>query len=83
MIFDVQPGSLNRKARYVSGGHMTKAPSTITYASVVSREFIRIGLPKSVLNDLEVFAADIKNGKTFGPHRKGMKAILVRGLCGL
>ena len=40
MIFDVKPGSLKRKARYVAGGHLTEAPAGMTYASVVSRESI-------------------------------------------
>jgi hypothetical protein len=55
LIFDVNAGSLKRKARYVAGSHMTEAPSAITYASVVSRESIRIGLLIPALNDLEVF----------------------------
>jgi len=42
LIFDVKHGSLERKARYVAGGHMTAPPASITYASVVSRELIRI-----------------------------------------
>jgi hypothetical protein len=39
----------------------TEAPSAIKYASVVSRESIRIGLLIVALFDLEVFAADIQN----------------------
>ena len=84
MIFDVKTGSLKRKGRYVAGGHMTEPPSALTYASVVSRESIRIGLLIAALNDLEVFSADIQNayltspceekiwtilGPEFGPHR--------------
>jgi hypothetical protein len=42
MIFNVKAGNLQQKARYVAGGHMTEAPSAITYASVVSRESICI-----------------------------------------
>jgi hypothetical protein len=98
MIFDVKAGSLNIKARYVAGGHMTEAPSAIRYASVVSRESIRIGLLIAALNDLEVFASDIQNAyltspckekiytilpEEFGPHRIGKKAIVVRALYGL
>jgi hypothetical protein len=60
MIFSLRSGSLKQKARYVAGGHMTEAPSAITYTSVVSRESIRIGLLIATLNDLEVFAADIQ-----------------------
>jgi hypothetical protein len=61
MFFDVKVGSLKRKVRYVAGVHMTEALSAITYASVVSRESIRIGLLLAALNDLEVFVADIQN----------------------
>ena len=98
MIFDVKAGSLKRKARYVAGGHMTEPPSALTYASVVSRESIRIGLLIAALNDLDVFSADIQNayltspceekiwtilGPEFGPHRQGRKALVVRALYGL
>jgi Reverse transcriptase (RNA-dependent DNA polymerase) len=98
MIFDVKAGSLTRKARYIAGGHMTEPPSALTYASVVSRESIRIGLLIAALNDIDVFAADIQNayltspceekiytilGPEFGPHRQGRKALVVRALYGL
>ena len=43
-----------RKARYVAGGHMTEAPATLTYASVVSRESVRIALTMAALHGLEV-----------------------------
>jgi Reverse transcriptase (RNA-dependent DNA polymerase) len=98
MIFDVKVGSLKRKARYVAGGHLTEPPSSLTYASVVSRESIRIGLLIAALNDLDILAADIQNayltspceekiytilGPEFGPHRQGKKAVVVRALYGL
>ena len=44
MIFDIKMEDFRRKARLAAGGHMTKAPATITYASVVSRETMRIAL---------------------------------------
>jgi hypothetical protein len=47
------------KARLVAGGHTTAAPATITYASVVSRESVRIALLLAALNDVEVKTADI------------------------
>jgi hypothetical protein len=74
---------------------MTEAPSAIMYASVVSRESIRIGLLIAKLNDLEVFAADIQNayltisckekiyiilGEEFGPHRRGNNTIVLQVL---
>jgi hypothetical protein len=61
IFFKLRAGNLKKKARYVAGGHMTVAPSTITYASVVSRESIRIGLLIAASIDLEVFAADNQN----------------------
>ena len=45
MIFDVRmDGKFTRKARLVADGHTTKAPSSITYSSVVSRDSVRIAL---------------------------------------
>ena len=41
MIFDVKMGEkFCRKARMVSGGHMTTSPSLLTYSSVVSRDSV-------------------------------------------
>jgi Reverse transcriptase (RNA-dependent DNA polymerase) len=97
MIFDVKVGSLKRKARYVAGGHMTEPPAAATYASVVSRESVRIGLLLAALNGLEILSGDIQNayltspcnekiytilGPEFG-HRKGTKSLVVRALYGL
>ena len=41
-IWDVILDSFKRKFRLVAGGHMNKAPASITYASVVSRDSVRI-----------------------------------------
>lgn len=83
-----------RKARLVAGGHMTEAPASITYASVVSRESVRIALPIAALNDLDVKTADIEDayltasvgekircrlGPEFGADA-GKKALIVRAL---
>jgi hypothetical protein len=40
--------NFQRKARLVAGGHTTEMPASITYASVVSREFVRIALTLAV-----------------------------------
>ena len=96
-IFDIKMDSFQRKYRMVAGGHMTEAPATLTYASVVSRESVRIALMLAALNDLQVKAADIQNayltapvsekiwttlGAEFG-NDAGRKAIIVRALYGL
>jgi hypothetical protein len=76
---------------------MTKAPPTIAYASVVSRETVRLALTIAALNDLKVKVGDVLNayitapitkkvwttlGPEFGPDA-GKTAIIVRALYGL
>jgi hypothetical protein len=61
MIFDVNMEGFRRNARFVAGGHTTYTPHAMTYASVVSRESVRIALTLAALNDLDVKMADIEN----------------------
>jgi hypothetical protein len=97
MIFDVKMEDFRRKARFVSGGHITDTPHAMTYASVVSRESVRIALTLAALNDLDVKMADIENayltapitekvwtviGPEFGDDA-GKRALIVRALYGL
>ncbi len=99
MVYDVKMENFQRKARQVvAGGHMTEVSSaTMTYASIVSRESVRIALTLAAFNDLEVKTADIENayltapinekiwctlGPEFGGHA-GKRAIIVRALYGL
>jgi hypothetical protein len=97
MVYDVKMENFRRKARLVAGGHMTDAPASITYASVVSRESVRIALTLAALNGLQVKTADIENaylqapvtekiwcklGSEFGSDA-GKSAIIVRSLYGL
>jgi hypothetical protein len=42
MVFNVKMEGLARKVRYVAGGHTIKIPKSLTYASVVTRESVRI-----------------------------------------
>ena len=98
MVFDVKMGTLQRKARLVAGGHMTDPPASQTFASVVSRKSVRIGLLLAALNDLNVLTGDLQNaylnapceekvwtvcGPEFGPEYQGRKALLCRALYGL
>ncbi len=61
MIFDMKMEDFRQKARLVAGGHRTEAPATITYASVVSSETVRLALTIASLNDLEVKVGDVLN----------------------
>ena len=86
-----------RKARYVAGGHLTDPPSSLTYASVVSRETVRIAFLIAALNNLKILAGDIQNAylnadtkeKIFfragdeWKHDKGKVIIITRALYGL
>ena len=73
------------------------APATITYASVVSQETVRIALMLAALNDLEVKVGDVLNayitapitekvwtvlGPKFGQDAR-KSAVIVRALYGL
>ena len=67
MVFDVKIEDFRCKARLVAGGHMTKALATIIYASIVSRETVRIVLMIATLNDLEVKSGNILNAYVQAP----------------
>jgi hypothetical protein len=97
MIFDVKI-TLDRKARYVAGGHQTKPTKDVTFASVVSRDSIRIAFTVAALNDLEVLSADVSGaylnakaaekvyttaGTEFGPDKAGCPVVITRALHGL
>ena len=97
MVYDVKMENFHHKARFVAGGHMTKAPTTITYTSVVSHESVQIALTLAALNGLQVKTADIENAYltapvnekiwcTLGPEfgsDAGKPTIVVRSLYGL
>jgi hypothetical protein len=98
MLYDVKMENFQLEAHLVAGVHMTKVSSaTMTYASVVSRELVRIALTLAALNDLEVKTADIDNAFLTAPIREKIwctlgpefgedaakRAIIVRALDGL
>ncbi len=76
MIFDIKMEYFRCKARLVAGGHMTKAPATITYASVVSRETVRIAHLMAALNDLHVKVGDVLNAYITAPITKKVWTVL-------
>jgi hypothetical protein len=96
-IFYVKMEDVCHKARYVAGGNTTDAPHVMTYASVVSRESVRIALTLAALNDLDVMMGDIDNAYLTAPITEkvwtvlgpefcedaGKRALIVRALYGL
>ncbi len=97
MIFDIKMEDFRCKARLVAGGHMTKAPATITYAGVVSCKTVPIAPLMAALNGLNVKVGDVLNAyitapiiervwTLLGPEFStdaGKSAIIVRVLYGL
>ncbi len=60
----------------MAGGHLTKAPATITYASVVSCETVRLALTFGSLNDLEVKMGNVLNAYITAPVKEKVWTIL-------
>jgi hypothetical protein len=69
LIFDVKM-DFTRKARFVADGHLTDPPASSTYASVVSRESVRIAFLLAALNDLDILSADISGAYLNAPCRE-------------
>jgi hypothetical protein len=97
MIFDVKMEDFRCTARFVAGGHTTHTPHAMTFASIVSRELVRVALTLVALNDLDVKMVDIENayltapvtekvwnvlGPEFGDDA-GNRALIARALYGL
>jgi hypothetical protein len=70
MVLDIEKEDFRQKARIVAGGHLIKAPVTITYASVVSRETVRLALNFISLNDLKVKVGDVLNAYITAPVKE-------------
>ena len=71
MIFDINLGeNFRRKSIMIAGGNTRKTPSSVTYRYVVSRNLVRIMLMITVLNDLDLQAADIENTYLSAPFRE-------------
>ena len=66
LVWDVKMG-FTRKSRWVLDGHKTLDLIGSTYAGVVSRESVHIALTHAALNDLDVFAADIRSAYLQAP----------------
>ena len=73
IIFDIKMENFRRKAGLVAGGHMTTAPASVTYASVVLREIVLIALTIAVLNDLEVKFGYVFNAYITAPVKEKIR----------
>ena len=66
MIFDSKM-DLTRKIWLVAGRHKTNPPKDSTYASVVSRDIVRIAFTMAALNGLDVLCNDVQNAYLNAP----------------
>ena len=55
---------------------MTTAPSSVTYASVVSRKNVQISLTLAALDDLKVKCGDVLNAYINAPAKEQVWTIL-------
>ena len=76
MVFDIKMEDFKCKVRLVAGGHKTKAPATITYASFVLCETVCIALMLAALNDLQVKAGDVLNAYITAPCKEKVWTVL-------
>jgi len=74
-IFDVKM-DLTRKARIFARGDKIDTPPSVTYASVVTRESIRIGFMLAYLNDLNMLSADVTGAYLNAPCTEKVYTIL-------
>jgi Reverse transcriptase (RNA-dependent DNA polymerase) len=72
MIFDIKmDGQFTRKARFIANGNETRdIASHHTYASVVTRESVRIAFLYAALNDLDILGCDVSNAYLNAPCLK-------------
>ncbi len=70
IVFDVKMEDFKCKTCLVAGGHRTEAPTTITYASIISCETVRIALMLAALNNLQVKTGDVLNAYITAPYKE-------------
>ena len=96
-VFDIKM-DLTRKARLVARGSMTEPTKEETFASVVSRDTVRLFFLLAALNDVELLSCDIQNAylsapnkekiwtkfqDQLGPEYNGRRAVISKALYGL
>ena len=81
MVNDIKMKDFRQIARLVAGGHMTEVLATITYASVVSTETVRMTLMIVTLNNLEVKLGDILHAYVQAPVTEKVWTTLGAELC--
>ena len=77
IVFDIKFGDLRRKARLVCGATDVDPPSHVcTYASVVSRDSVRIAFMLAALNGMDLMGADCANAYLNAESREKLCTVL-------
>ena len=75
VVFDVKM-DLTRKARICAQGDQTDPPLALTYASVVTRESVRLAFLLATLNGNKLLAADISGAYLNAPCAERIHTVL-------
>ena len=67
VVFDIKQGTLQRKCQFVANGSRADVTDIPTYASVVSRESVRIAFTLAALNGLDLMAGDCEGAYLNAP----------------
>ena len=76
LVFDIKQGTLQRKSRFVLDGSRVDSSDVPTYASVVSRESVRIAFTLAALNGLDILAADCEGAYLNAEPREKLYTVL-------
>ena len=76
MIINAKMEDLCWKVGMVACGYITNTPSIMTYASMVSRDTVRIALMMAALHDLSVRTEDIMNAYIKAPCMETFYTVL-------
>ena len=60
MVFDIKM-DFTWKAHFVTGGHITEMPISMTYSSVVSQDSVHLAFLIAVLNDIDIMSVNLEN----------------------
>ncbi|KAI2513888.1 Reverse transcriptase (RNA-dependent DNA polymerase) [Fragilaria crotonensis] len=78
MMYNVEV-TLERKARFVAGGHQTEPTKDITFASVaVSQDRFQLAFLVAALNDLDILSADV-SGAYLNAKKAAEKVYTIAG----
>ena len=71
LIFDVKM-EFSRNDQMIANGTMNKAPSSLTYSSVIYRDSVNLDFLIAGINDLDIMARDVGNAYLNAPCQENI-----------